>query len=215
MINRAIVVIEDIDCSLQITGKRKGNHSDHKKDDPTAEDAIRKATDGDGGGDDKEESKVTLSGLLNFMDGLWSASGGERIFVFTTNHVDKIDDALIRRGRMDKHIEMSYCCFEAFKVLAKNYLDLDAHEKFDAVGRLLSEIEISTADVAESLMPKSAEIGADECLENLITALSKAKEEAESDKLGGEREEKESTDPRRGEVFRRIKKHIRRLVAEK
>ncbi|XP_057771289.1 AAA-ATPase At3g28580-like [Salvia miltiorrhiza] len=200
---RAIVVIEDIDCSLQITGKRKGNHSGHKRDNPTVEDAVRKAGDG---GDEREESKVTLSGLLNFMDGLWSASGGERIFVFTTNHVEKIDDALIRRGRMDRHIEMSYCCFEAFKVLAKNYLDLDSHHMFDAVRCLLSEIEISTADVAESLVPKSAEMGADECLENLMAALRKGKGEAE--KMGGERQG--------GEVFRRLKKHIRRrLVAQK
>ena len=62
--------------------------------------------------EDKSASKVTLSGVLNFIDGLWSACGVERIIVFTTNHVDKLDPALIRRGRMDKHIEMSYCCFE-------------------------------------------------------------------------------------------------------
>ncbi|XP_042028739.1 AAA-ATPase At3g28580-like [Salvia splendens] len=215
---RAIVVIEDIDCSLQITGKRK--EANHRKDYPTPEDAIKKA--GNGGDDDKEESKVTLSGLLNFMDGLWSASGGERIFIFTTNHVDKIDEALIRRGRMDKHIEMSYCCFEAFKALAKNYLGLDSHDKFDGVRRLLSEIEITTADVAESLVPKSPEMGADECLENLMEALRKKKEAegiggegekmGEGEKIGGEMEEKER---RRGEVLRRIRKQIMRLVAEK
>ena len=51
--------------------------------------------------------------------------GGERIIVFTTNYVEKLDPALIRRGRMDKHIEMSYCCYDAFKVLAKNYLDVE------------------------------------------------------------------------------------------
>ncbi|XP_047976202.1 AAA-ATPase At3g28580-like [Salvia hispanica] len=217
---RAIVVIEDIDCSLQITGKRK----EANKDDPKPEDAIKKARNG--GEDEKEESKVTLSGLLNFMDGLWSASGGERIFIFTTNHVDKIDEALIRRGRMDKHIEMSYCCFEAFRVLAKNYLGLDSHEDFEGVRRLLSDIEITTADVAESLVPKSPEMGADECLENLMEALRKRKrkkkeaeniggdgeEMGEGEKIGGDVEEKER---RRGEVLRRIRKQIMRLVAEK
>ncbi|GJM96930.1 hypothetical protein PR202_ga13808 [Eleusine coracana subsp. coracana] len=58
-------------------------------------------------------SKVTLSGLLNFIDGLWSACSGERIIVFTTNHVDRLDPALIRRGHMDRHIEMSYCRAQA------------------------------------------------------------------------------------------------------
>ena len=46
-----------------------------------------------------KSSKVTLSGLLNFIDGIWSACGGERIIVFTTNYVEKLDPALIRRER--------------------------------------------------------------------------------------------------------------------
>ena len=68
----------------------------------------------------ESNSKLTLSGLLNFIDQIWSATGGERIIVFTNNYVEKLDPALIRRGRIDKHIELSYCSFEAFKVLAKN-----------------------------------------------------------------------------------------------
>ncbi|KAL3507849.1 hypothetical protein ACH5RR_033231 [Cinchona calisaya] len=127
---------------------------------------------------DKKKSKVTLSGLLNFIDGLWSACGEERIILFTTNHVDKLDPALIRRGRMDKHIELSYCGFEAFKVLAKNYLNLESHNLFEKIRTLLEETRMTPADVAENLMPKSpglenaGEVG----LENLILALEKAKE---------------------------------------
>jgi ATP-dependent 26S proteasome regulatory subunit len=63
---------------------------------------------------------VTLSGLLNFIDGLLSAHNDERIIVFTTNFVNKLDPAPIRRGWMDMHVEMSYCCFEAFTRLATN-----------------------------------------------------------------------------------------------
>ncbi|KAE8706729.1 hypothetical protein F3Y22_tig00110388pilonHSYRG00131 [Hibiscus syriacus] len=62
------------------------------------------------------ESKVTLSGVLNSIDGLWSSCGGERIIVFTTNYPEKLDQALIRRGRMDKHIEMSYCALKHSRV---------------------------------------------------------------------------------------------------
>jgi chaperone BCS1 len=51
---------------------------------------------------------VTLSGLLNFIDGLWSSCGGERIIVLTTNHVERLEPALVRSGRMDRHVEMSY-----------------------------------------------------------------------------------------------------------
>ncbi|KAI3753591.1 hypothetical protein L2E82_25649 [Cichorium intybus] len=46
---------------------------------------------------------------------------------------ERLDPALIRRGRMDKHIELSNCCFETFKVLAKNYLDIESHELFPSI----------------------------------------------------------------------------------
>ncbi|PSS30430.1 AAA-ATPase [Actinidia chinensis var. chinensis] len=194
--SKSIIVIEDIDCSLDLTGQRK-KEKDEKKEEE--KDPIKEKMK-----DDNEKSKVTLSGLLNFIDGLWSACGSERIIVFTTNYVEKLDPALIRRGRMDKHIELSYCSFEAFKVLARNYLDLDSHELFAKIRVLLEETKTSPADVAENLMPKSAEEDADTCLANLIKSIEAAKEEArlkaeeearlkaeEEEKLKAEKEEKE------------------------
>ncbi|CAA2973963.1 AAA-ATPase At3g50940-like [Olea europaea subsp. europaea] len=68
---------------------------------------------------------LTLSGLLNLMDGLWSNSGDERIIIFTTNHKEKIDPALLRPGRMVMHIHMSYCTDKGFDVLAYNYLGIE------------------------------------------------------------------------------------------
>ncbi|KAK3020056.1 hypothetical protein RJ639_002771 [Escallonia herrerae] len=99
------------------------------------------------------------------------------IIVFTTNHVYKLDPALIWRGRMDKHVELSYCCFEGFKLLARNYLDVGAHHVFDKIRALLKEVDMTPADVAENSMPKSTEDDADACLGNLIRALKMAKEE--------------------------------------
>jgi chaperone BCS1 len=126
------------------------------------------------------ESKVTLSGLLNFIDGIWSACGGERIIIFTTNFVDKVDHALIRRGRMDMHIEMSYCTYEAFKVLAKNYWDVESHDGlFPIIQTLIGETNMTPADVAENLMPKSITEDFETCLKNLIQSLENAKKMAE------------------------------------
>nr|XP_043628871.1 AAA-ATPase ASD, mitochondrial-like [Erigeron canadensis] len=171
--SKSIIVIEDIDCSLDLTGQRKEKKEDGKKDE---KDPIKKKVEEEKGNKGKE-SEVTLSGLLNFIDGLWSACGSERLIVFTTNYIEKLDPALIRRGRMDKHIEMSYCCYETFKVLAKNYLDVDSHELFATIGRLLGETNMTPADVAENLMPKSDEENVEICLSNLIKALEDVKEE--------------------------------------
>ncbi|KAL6880059.1 hypothetical protein ACP4OV_011624 [Aristida adscensionis] len=163
--NKSIIVIEDIDCSLDLTGDRATRRRPPEHDDSHVD-------------DERSRNMVTLSGLLNFTDGLWSACGGERIVVFTTNHVDKLDPALIRRGRMDMHIEMSYCGFEAFRALAKNYLDVDEHELFGDVEEILREVELTPADVAECLMTaKRTGSGEDSCLEILIDELKKRAEE--------------------------------------
>ncbi|KAJ7974467.1 AAA-ATPase [Quillaja saponaria] len=170
---KSIIVIEDIDCSLDLTGQRT-KKKEKDIEDEEAKDPVRKKVEEE----ENKGSKVTLSGLLNFIDGLWSACGGERIIVFTTNFVDKLDPALIRRGRMDKHIELSYCSFEAFKVLAKNYLDIDFHHLFDRIDELLKETNMTPAEVAENFLLKSVNEDVDACFENLIKALEVAKEEA-------------------------------------
>ncbi|KAL6011391.1 hypothetical protein ACLOJK_001837 [Asimina triloba] len=95
---------------------------------------------------------ITLSGLLNFIDGLWSSCGDERIIIFTTNHKDKLDPALLRPGRMDMHIHMSYCSFSGFKTLAKNYHTVDDHPSLEEIKQLLMEVEVTPAQVAEELM---------------------------------------------------------------
>jgi SpoVK/Ycf46/Vps4 family AAA+-type ATPase len=179
--SKSIIVIEDIDCSLDLTRKRKKKkaNDDGQKNDGDKKDGAEEPDDKDTGG-----SKVTLSGVLNFIDGLWSACGGERIIIFTTNHVEKLDPALIRRGRMDKHIEMSYCCFEAFKLLAKVYLDVESHHLFDAVESLLRDANMTPADVAENLTPKSVDDDADSCLAGLVEELKKSKEKVLAKKEG-------------------------------
>ncbi|KAL0283070.1 UNVERIFIED_CONTAM: AAA-ATPase ASD, mitochondrial [Sesamum angustifolium] len=125
---------------------------------------------------------------------------GERLIIFTTNYVEKLDPALIRRGRMDMRIELSYCGFEAFKFLAKNYLGIDSHELFETVRQQLEETKMTPADVAENLMPKSGSDDAETCLRRLMKALEEAKEEEirrkaeEEEKRKAEEEEKQKAE---------------------
>jgi chaperone BCS1 len=49
-------------------------------------------------------ASVTFSGLLNALDGV--AAGEERIVFLTTNHIDRLDEALIRPGRVDMMIRI-------------------------------------------------------------------------------------------------------------
>ncbi|KAA8530297.1 hypothetical protein F0562_005006 [Nyssa sinensis] len=62
--SKSIIVIEDIDCSLDLTGQRK---KENGKDEEKEKDPVLKKVKNE---DDSNNSKVTLSGLLNFIDGL-------------------------------------------------------------------------------------------------------------------------------------------------
>ena len=47
--------------------------------------------------------RLSLSGLLNILDGVASQEG--RVLIMTTNHLEKLDKALIRPGRVDKIVQ--------------------------------------------------------------------------------------------------------------
>jgi chaperone BCS1 len=49
---------------------------------------------------------VTLSGLLNALDGVSSRDG--RVLFMTTNHPERLDAALIRPGRVDRKVELGH-----------------------------------------------------------------------------------------------------------
>jgi mitochondrial chaperone BCS1 len=72
----ALLLIEDIDCAFK----------DWRNTDTAA--------------------GVTLSGLLNALDGVSSRDG--RVLFLTTNHPERLDPALLRPGRVDRKIELGY-----------------------------------------------------------------------------------------------------------
>ncbi|TFY79953.1 hypothetical protein EWM64_g4058 [Hericium alpestre] len=86
----AIVVIEDIDCIFPPGGDRGDFGSLDPHGLPLEENHIR-------------ESRVTLSGLLNVLDGVGSDEG--RVLFGTTNRLEALDPALTRPGRFDIKVE--------------------------------------------------------------------------------------------------------------
>lgn len=132
--NRSILVVEDIDCSVEF--QDRDSEKDEEEDPSTS----------------RRRRLVTLSGLLNFIDGLWSSCGDERIIIFTTNRKEKLDEALLRPGRMDVHVHMSYCSPCGFRLLASNYLGIENHELFGEIEELILKAKVTPAEVAEQLL---------------------------------------------------------------
>ncbi|KAL3586314.1 hypothetical protein D5086_013181 [Populus alba] len=153
--SKSIIVIEDIDCSIDLSNRKKGGPNNSSSIGRSYCDPEMRSGSGVSTGDEGGNS-ITLSGLLNFTDGLWSCCGSERIFVFTTNHIDKLDPALLRSGRMDMHVFMSYCSFPALRILLKNYLGNAESDLDEGVLKELEEVidkaEMTPADISELLI---------------------------------------------------------------
>lgn len=116
-----ILVIEDIDCMTNIIQKRedkKEDLSDIKKEleelkNKLDKDKNKNNNNNNNNGDygryntNRSSSNLTLSGLLNAIDGVFNNYG--RILIMTTNHPEILDKALIRPGRIDKKIIFDNC----------------------------------------------------------------------------------------------------------
>lgn len=84
---RCIVLLEDIDCvwvGREPRSERQMNDSDSTS----------------------SNSSVTLSGLLNVLDGVGSQEG--RVVIMTTNKPEQLDSALVRPGRVDFKVYLGH-----------------------------------------------------------------------------------------------------------
>ncbi|KAF9040220.1 P-loop containing nucleoside triphosphate hydrolase protein [Hymenopellis radicata] len=117
---RCIALIEDIDAAFSTTLNRDDKAAKRGVTDPDESDSeygddvmptvgtswnLRSTGMRPGG----SLGNVTLSGLLNALDGIGAKQG--RILFATTNKYESLDEALSRPGRMDVHVE--------FKLAAK------------------------------------------------------------------------------------------------
>jgi chaperone BCS1 len=127
---------------------------------------------------------VTFSGLLNAMDGV--AAGEERISFLTTNHIDRLDGALIRPGRVDMTVRIGEATrHQAAEMWDRFYGDIDKQghgrmrflERLESLGLIASsngdmqkpKLHMSTAAIQGLfLFNKDNMDGAIEMVEGLI-----------------------------------------------
>ena len=94
----------------------------------------------------KEEMQFTLSTLLNVLDGVRENHG--RVIIITSNHYDKLDNALTRRGRIDIELDMTNADIELVQEIYEHaYGDKLPN---DYVNKL-DNIDIPTCDVVSLL----------------------------------------------------------------
>ncbi|EPS45351.1 hypothetical protein H072_554 [Dactylellina haptotyla CBS 200.50] len=97
---RAIVLLEDVDSANVDRDYGYGMPHDEDIDSDDDEEVDKVLNRGQ---NNRRPSNVSLSGLLNAIDGVGSQEG--RVLIMTTNRRESLDTALIRPGRVDMEIE--------------------------------------------------------------------------------------------------------------
>ena len=153
--DNAIITFEDIDCATNIVKSRKlvdeekekktsesAEEEDadegHEKDIKNMVKALKKLSgkkdrEKDNNHDwmcfekmDKKDNQITLSNLLNILDGSREMPG--RIIIITTNRIDWIDEALLREGRIDIRVEMKKIGAELMWKMYENFREAQGVE---------------------------------------------------------------------------------------
>lgn len=168
-VNDSIIVFEDIDAQTNLTNNRGGGYIEGKP--------ATKRNDGDnveykydfqlGDYTDsnninliREEvvamdngcnlSKLTLSQLLNLFDGLQTIE--EMICIFTTNHIEKLDPAFLRKGRMDYIVEIPELDLEQALKMIHDKLSISLKDFSNETEEYYKDIQINPAELQEIWM---------------------------------------------------------------
>jgi chaperone BCS1 len=123
--SRSVILLEDVDCLF--------------KNDRSA---------------NTEAGGVTLSGLLNAVDGAATREG--QILFMTTNHLDKIDPALIRPGRADIIIELGLATLDQLESFFQKFFPKVDPTSAKEFATSVGEKTKSPAEVQQWLMKHKA-----------------------------------------------------------
>lgn len=142
-----IIIFEDIDCMTDIVKCRIKYAQEKEKTkirfaskklniNQTAKDNDKPEAK------NKDDDALSLSFLLNILDGTLSPEN--IIFVITTNHIEQLDAALIRPGRMDINIQIDKCdryqLSQIFYDLYARHLSPDIIDKFPEHKYITAEV---------------------------------------------------------------------------
>ncbi|KAI1925533.1 hypothetical protein LOZ65_002839 [Ophidiomyces ophidiicola] len=113
---RCLLLFEDIDTAGV---QERGEHANLSDDDDDDDDLDGQGAPPRKGRRRRKRSAISLSALLNILDGVGAKEG--RILIMTTNHKAHLDAALLRPGRVDMDICFSYASQPVIEELFWSY----------------------------------------------------------------------------------------------
>ena len=158
-----IIVFEDIDCMSDIVFTR-----DKSPSTPTEEGIKKEASQSQlistvikACKDDDyeplkslktEEDKLTLSFVLNVIDGIRETPG--RIIIISSNYYDKLDKALVRPGRIDMCLNMELASHKVIEQMFEHFYGYN--KKAPVISDILNEINnVTMNDIPDGILSQA------------------------------------------------------------
>jgi SpoVK/Ycf46/Vps4 family AAA+-type ATPase len=104
-----IIVLEDVDTQTEVLQKRTKNPNSSSSTESSNKDK------------DLKVGKFSLSTFLGCLDGHTLSEGN--IVIMTTNHIEHLDPACVRPGRMDVHLNLGYCSHYQIKKMFRSVVE--------------------------------------------------------------------------------------------
>jgi hypothetical protein len=112
-----------------------------------------------------DDDELTLECVLNTLDGI--AELQDAIIIFTTNHLEQIDPAFYRSGRVDYLLEMKLASVDIIRQMVQTYCQIADIDQFQDSFSEMKDYKISTADV-QCVCFKYGKNDINACLKTLI-----------------------------------------------
>lgn len=118
---------------------------------------------------DSLKNNITMNGILNCLDGFNNPEG--LIVIMTTNFPDKLDDALVRSGRIDLDIELTY--LDKFQTRKMFLSFFDNEEHFEIMWENIKKYSIEPATMIQFLFNNRHEKDISSKFEDLYKLIEK------------------------------------------
>ena len=152
-----IYIFEEID-TFDVVHKRTPTQNDKKAEtspEKLNEAEIKKMT--------MPQSSFNLGSILSKFDGIDSSEGS--IIIATTNHIDKIDPALIRPGRMDINIELKKANKKVTLEILSHFFEMSEHDIQESYDEYILDYMYSPAEMIQMCIKYKNNI--DDCIREL------------------------------------------------
>ncbi|RYO96669.1 hypothetical protein DL764_007417 [Monosporascus ibericus] len=159
---RCVVLLEDIDTAGLTHTRENPNQNQSQATEDSSNDTSPRPNATGGPNQNNTNNppqptgRLSLSGLLNILDGVASQEG--RVLIMTTNHLEKLDKALIRPGRVDMIVKFGLADKGMISAIFRAiYAHLEGDDGPEPVENLELDLDSRKARAEEKAKRRAAE----------------------------------------------------------